>query len=328
MTLYLIKKKATYDITQAVTKYTWSGSLDQASRALDFSLVNAPLDKNLSGIPMVAMGDFVKLKDGSNTVFYGMVYTSEKTSAIGDVTYTCYDLLYHLTKSSWSKSFKDTTAEAIAKVCCKEVGIPVGSLATTKIKLAKLLIDSETLYDTILKAYNKASLANGKKYHIRMNGKKLDVKEKGYIVGKVMLTDATNLTQTSVKESATDIINRVKIYDDKGNQTGVVANSKSVSKYGVFQAVYKKQDGVDSKKAAKEGFKEPTQEITLEAIGNIACMSGYAVYIKDEATGLIGKYWIMDDQHTFENGVHTMSLTLSFKNLMSTSEITYSEEDS
>ena len=317
MKLYLIQKKATYDITNVVTRITWSGSLEQASRSIEFSVINAPLDPHTKGIPNVATGDFVRLKESGDTLFFGMIFITERTTEIGDVAYTAYDLLYHFTKSSWCRSFKNKTAEAITKECCQEVGVTAGSIIATKVVLAKLLIDNETIYDTILKAYKKASKTTGKKYLIRMVDTKLSVIVKGNTTSKIMLTDSTNITKASIKEDAADIINRVKIYDDKGKQTGVVSSSGSLKKYGVFQAVYTEEEGVNAKDAAKESFKEPTQEITLEALGDITCLSGYAIQLKDKSTGLTGKYWIIDDKHTFENGVHTMTLTLSFKNLMS-----------
>lgn len=324
MKLYLTKNKkgkaVSYDITKAVTKYTWSGSLDQASRSLDFSIVNAPQDKNLSSIPSVTLGDFVKLKDGSDTIFFGMVYTAESTSEIGDVTLTCYDLLYHFTKSSWSRSFRSTTAEAITKTCCNEVGVKTGKIEATKVRIEKLLIDSTSIYDTILKAYKKASKVTGKKYMVCMSGDKLDVIEKGYVISKTILTDASNITKASVTESATDLVNRVNIIDETGKRIGVVSDAASVSKYGTFSADYEKEKGVDSKKAARSLFQGATQELTLEAVGDVGCISGYAVKVVDGSTGMAGKYWIISDSHTFENGVHTMSLTLSFKNVMGSAE--------
>jgi hypothetical protein len=327
MKIYLIQKKNTYDITQIVTKDTWSGSLDQVSRSFVFNVINAPGDPNLKNLPSIAIGNFVKFIDGRMTLFFGMIYTAEKTTDIGDISYTAYDLLYHLTKSTWCRSFKDTTAEAIAEICCKEVGVSIGSIYKTKTKIKKLLIDNETLYDTMLKAYNKVTLKTGTKFLITMSGAKMCVKLKGTVRSNIMLTDTTNITKASVTEDASDIINRVRIYDADGNQTGTVTNGSSVKKYGVFQGTYKEQDGINSNSAAKESYREPSQEITIEAVGDMDCISGYAVYLKDSATGLVGKYWIISDQHNFENGVHTMSLTLSFQNLMSTSEITYSEED-
>lgn len=317
MLLHLIQykknKEYVYDITLAVTKFSWCGSTDQVSRSVEFSMPNAPYDKNLKDIPRVKMGDFLKLyDDNKKLIYYGMVYNSERTSDIGEVSYTTYDLLYHFTKSSWSKSFKNKTAEQIVAAACAEVGVGTGSLAKTGINM-KLLVENETIFDTMLKAYKKASKSTGKKYHFKMSGSKLDVIVKGTNTKILLLTDEGNITKASIKESITDIINKVKIYDDKGNQKGVVSDADSVKKYGVFQSTYTEQKDVESKTAAKEQLKGATQEITIEAVGHLAAISGYSVYVQDGATGLTGVYWVIDDKHTFENGTHTMSLTLSYK---------------
>ena len=115
MKLYLIKKKATYDLSNVVTSITWSGSLEQASRSVEFSVCNAPLDTNLKSLPNIATGDFIRLKESGETLFFGMIYVTERTSQVGEVAYTAYDLLYHFTKSSWCRSFKNKTAEAITR---------------------------------------------------------------------------------------------------------------------------------------------------------------------------------------------------------------------
>lgn len=325
MKLYLLqetnKKVTTYDITQIVSKYTWAGSVDQACRSVEFSVLNAPYDKNTADFPRIKMGDFIKLyDDDNNLIYYGMVYTAESTSAIGEVAYTSYDLLYHFTKSTWSKSFKGKTPEAIAKVCCSEVGVTAGNIVSTKINIPKLLIENGTIYDTMLKAFKKASVTSGKKYLITMNGKKLDVIVKGTNSKVLLLADDGNITSSSIKESIADIINRVKIYNSDNKYTGVVSDNDSIKKYGIFQSTYTEEEKVDAKTAAKGNFKKPTQEITMEAVGYIGCKSGYSVYVKDGATGLTGEYWVIEDSHTFENGAHTMTLTLSYQNTMGASD--------
>lgn len=333
MRLYLIQIEGnietTYDITEVVASFNWNGSGQQVSRSLEVDVLNAPLDTNLDGVPQISAGDFVKLaeSESATAVFFGMFYNSDRASAIGTITYTAYDMLYHALKSSWSRSFKNMTPEAIALACCQEVGITPGNITATGIVLKKMLIDNESVYNTMLKAYNKASLINTKKYFFKMTGMVLDVIVKGYVESGILLTDDSNLTDCNIKEDASDLVNRVKIYDADGNQVGVVSDEESIKKYGVFQTTYSQQDGVNSETAAKENFKAPSQEYTCEAIGDMGCLSGYGVYIKDTSTGLVGHYWIIQDSHHFENGVHTMSLTLSFKNLMSEDELTYSEED-
>lgn len=55
----------------------------------------------------------------------------------------------------------------------------------------------------------------------------------------------------------------------------------------------------------------PTQNISLSAIGDRNCLSGYSVAVKDVATGLSGKYWIKTDKHTWQGGTYQMELELS-----------------
>lgn len=333
MNLYLIQIEGnietTYDITEIVASYTWQGSMEQASRQLDVDVLNAPLDPNLQDVPIISAGNFVKLAESEDAtpLFFGMFYNSDRASQVGTITYTAYDMLYHALKSTWSRSFKNMTAEAITIACCQEVGITPGKIIATGINIKKMLIDNENIFDTMLKAYNKVSLINGKKYMFKMSGMALDVQEKGYVSSGILLTDDSNLTDVNIKEDANDIVNRVKIYDQNGNQIGVVNDEESIKKYGVFQQTYSQEEGVAPEAAAKENFKTPTQEFSCEAIGDIGCIAGYGIYIKDTSTGLVGHYWITQDSHHFEGGVHTMSLTLSFKNLMTESELTYSEED-
>lgn len=312
------KNKTKYDITQMVSSFTWGGSLDTACRSLGLSVINAPYDSNMKSLPSIALADLITLKDDAgNVLFYGMVYEKESTADTGTESYTCYDMLYHLTRSSWSKKFTKTTAEKIAKQCCKEAGITAGSIKATKASISKLIVENETIYDTMLKAFKKASKSTGKKYLIKMEGSKLTVIEKGYVTSKIIISDKTNLTSATIHESAADIVNRVKIYNDKNKQIGVVSDNKSIGKYGVFQTTYKKEEGVKASVGAKAQYVSPTQDMTIEVLGDLACTSGYAVEVKDGATGLSAKYWITEDQHTFENGQHTMSLTLSYKNTMS-----------
>ena len=63
---------------------------------------------------------------------------------------------------------------------------------------------------------------------------------------------------------------------------------------------------------------EKTAEI--EGLGNIECITGNAVKIKEPYTGLTGLFYINNDEHTWRDGQHTMSLGLSFKNIMDSQE--------
>lgn len=307
-----------YNITKIVSAFTWSGSDSQASRTFDFSVINAPYDTGMKEqVPEIAVGDVVKWYDDEKRLrFYGMVYDREATSASGTERFTARDLMYHLTRSTWTKSFKKTTAEKIAQAACKEAGIKAGAIAKTGIAIKSLIVESTSLYDTIMLGYQKASKTTKWKYKAFVDGTKLSVISKGAVVDQIDLSDKTNITSANISESISDIVNKVRAYSDKNKLLGTVQQDKSVGKYGIFQKTYKKEDGITWKKGAAAQYVDASQNLTVTALGSLSCVSGYAVKVKDGATGMKATYWITEDSHTFENGVHTMQLTLSCTNEM------------
>ena len=91
----------TSDITQAVSSVSWSGSVSQAARTAEIAVINAPNDKNVKNLKLnIGAGQVIKLYEGGDLIFFGEVQSARKTSETGTVTYTCYDLLNHLLKST------------------------------------------------------------------------------------------------------------------------------------------------------------------------------------------------------------------------------------
>ena len=120
----------------------------------------------------------------------------------------------------------------------------------------------------------------------------------------------------SLTETMENIVNRIKIYDEKGNQIGELKDDNSIKKYGVFQKIFKKEEKDTAQSANALMNISPKQEIKISAIGDINCLSCYFVDIKDSATGLNGKYWISADRHSFDGEVYTMDLDLRFDSVM------------
>ena len=93
--------------------------------------------------------------------------------------------------------------------------------------------------------------------------------------------------------------------------------------------MYEVEKGVDPATAAKNMLKvTPTQNITMTAIGDKNCLSGYSVAVKDAATGLSGKYWIKTDKHTWQGETYMMDLELSFEQIMDEKDIETEKEGS
>lgn len=315
-------KLDTADITQAVTRANWSGSVSQAARSAEIEVINAPNDKIVKAFRLnIGAGDIIKLKEDEKTIFIGEVQSTKKRSETGTISYTCYDLLNHLLRSTGNYNFRNVTAEKITQMVCADLDIKTGAIAATKTAISKMIIDGDAYYDIIMKAYTKAAKKTAKKYICRMDGTKLCVVEKGKIVKNFMLAEEYNITNAEQEETIENMVNVVKIYDEKGKQIGEVKNDKWIEKYGIYQEIYKKEKGVNATNAAKSMLQGVEKRITVDGIdGNLDCIAGNGVQVYDRATKLNGLFWIDSDTHTWENGIHTMSLELNFKNIMDSKE--------
>ena len=74
-----------------------------------------------------------------------------------------------------------------------------------------------------------------------------------------------------------NMVNKVKIYDDKNNYLSCVSNSAEVNDYGLIQDNYTKETDKDSHTVATGMLTGIEQDVTIPALGNWDCRTGYAV---------------------------------------------------
>ena len=224
MILQLIKMQENmqYDISKAVDSVTWSGSVLNAGRSVEFALLNDPYDPGLK-VPAVCTGDYIALSDGDE-LFYGQIFNVERSTAIGTITYTAYDIMKNLLESNGRYNFKNLTPEAIAEQVLADIEVPYNHLEPTGITIKSMICDSSPYYDIILGAYTQAYRMTGKRYLPMIWQREFGVWSAVYTVGNFTLSDESNITAASLSESMDGIKNVIKIYDDKGNQVGEVSN--------------------------------------------------------------------------------------------------------
>jgi hypothetical protein len=293
---------------------TWEGTDTQASRQITFTLAANAYRSDI-GKPSIKLGDVMVFYYDGKQKFVGIVTSRDKSAEIGTWSYTARDFMHYLLKSSATYKFKKHTAEYITKKVCADLKIKTTNLAKTKYSIPKLICEDMAVYDIMIKAYRKAKGHTGKKYLPVMVGRSVSVITKGESSG-VTLSQDSNITGASYTDTLDNLIDRVRIYSEKGKKLGKVDNKSHIKKYGIYQATYTKEKKVNAKKAAKAMFEGVTKEAGVDAVGNIKAVSGYSITVKDKATGLAGKFYITSDSHIFENGVHTMSLNLDWKNEM------------
>lgn len=294
-------------------KAEWSGTSEQCSRQLSFSIPHNPYDKEFPN-KQIKLGDLIYLYNDKNCLFVGTVTSREKSAEIGTREYVAQDFMHHLLRSSGTFKFKNMSPETITKKLCKNLNITVGSLAKTGVNIPKIIFEEQTYYDMIVRVYRKAKPATKKNYMPSMDGKKVSVIVKG-TSSSVVLEQGKDITEASYSDTTDNIVDKIIIYDDKLKKLGEIKDDKNISKYGIYQSAYTKEKGVNAKNVAKSMLAGVTKEAQVTALGNIKAVSGKSIKIKEKATGLIGTFYISADTHTFENDTYIMSLDLVWINV-------------
>lgn len=296
-----------------VVSCTWSGTENQASRTLEFTIPWNPYDKGFVNAKL-ALGDRIFLYKNKKLLFVGVLTSREKTAAIGTASYTALDYMHYLLRNKVTRIFQNVTPKMITKSLCKQAGIKTVNLQNPNLFIPLVVYKEQSMYDIIVAAYRKAYKNNKKKYMPVMSGSKVSVILKGTDSG-VILDQSVDIIDASYHDTTDNMVNHVEIYKDYFKR-GDVKNKKNIEKYGKYMQAYTRKDNEDTERAANALLVGVTKEASVSALGNVACIAGRSLKIRDKATGLTGKFYIASDSHTFENGIHTMSLELSYSNKM------------
>lgn len=326
-TVYLYKPFGQkYDITKACDGIQWSGDYQQAARKIDLEMLYAVHDRNQPTV-IPETGDFVALYADNKEVFRGVVWNRDLSSNSQFIKITAFDALIYLTKSTTSRNFKAITPAAATQNVCIELEVPTGNLVAPNVKYSDCAM-GKSPYEIIMAGYSEASKVTGKKYIPRMELGKLTVIEKGAYVVKETLSDTYNIQNAQHAESLDAMVNKVVIYDDKGNIVDKVENSGWVDLYGIIQNAVQIDKEKDTMAIARKALKPMERKCSIEALGNIEAITGNAVKVKANHSDVNGLFFIDGDTHSWKGGLYTMTLTLNFENLMDEKETAQDSSDS
>ena len=312
--LELVTGSSTTDITQLIKKVTWSGSYQQACRKLTFSVIANPYDKDIPRVS-IQCGHMVRLLEDGNELFRGYVQSRTMSYNGSSIEYMCLDAGTYIHRNQLVYNFKNLTAEDITKKVCDDLGVTVGSLESTGIKMDKKFFGVGA-YDIIMTAYTHASTKTNKKYMATMKRDTFNVIEKGKVVLNISFENGSNITESNFSEDISNMVNKVKVYNGNEQKVKEVTNADDIKAYGTFSRVLKLQDGKDPDSEAKKVLKKIDRKASISGFGDTTCICGYGVKVKDEYTGLVGLFYIDEDVHTWEEGIHKVDLTLAFENMM------------
>lgn len=304
------------EITDYVVSCDWSGATDQAARKIDFSIAYNTKDTGFVNQNLI-VGDTIYMYwidddiQGAQQieVFRGVVFLRNRNTANFTFEFTAYDRLIYLAKSKTTRKFSNITVEAVIEQVCNDNGIEVGSICSIGIYI-DFIADKQSYTEILKKAFSLAYAQTGNQYHFYLNQDKLYVVDHAELIENYVANDSVNVESTQHGESIEDMVNTVMIIDANGAQVGTVSNDSDLAAYGTLQEVYKIDAKQDTAIAAKALLKSVAFKSSLSAVGNVQCISGYAVTVQEEQ--LKGLFTIKSDRHTIQNGIHTMDLELEF----------------
>lgn len=303
-----------------LTSVTWSGDITQAFRTLQASFKNT-LD-NVSQALDIELGRELRLYDDDTELFRGIIFAHD-INARGDMTLTAYDENVYLTKNADTRKFSGMTASEIITQLCADFGIPTGSVAETGYVIPRLILRDKTLWEMMVTALSETKRQNGRRFWITASGGQLNVIERGEKVVDWVLENGVNITDASYGLNIEDLRNVVKVTandegDSKKAPISVTAqDSDLITQFGMMQHI----DHMDSnatQSSADQMARETLSELskikdtaTVEALGNVDVTAGAAVYVIESLTQIVGGFYVITDSHTWQNGVHKMSLSIS-----------------
>ena len=296
------------DVTQFVRTVNWSGNYENCAREFSAGVIQSHADPYLKTLN-TAVGSPVSFSIDGETVFTGFVVTEERSTDDTTVSVECYDKGFYLNQNYLVRQYRNQMPEAITADVCGELGISTGEMASGGTAVSRNFLRGVTGYKIIATAWNMA----GVKVCIRFEGDSLVVKELRQDAETVVIKKASNLLSASAKNSIKSGITRVAIYDSEGNFISNVDGDTGT--YGVLQKVMIQSDNEDKtaeaeKELSENGFK---QTMSVSCFGDRRLITGNTVLVEEPYTGITGLFWIIEDKHSFENGIWKTQLMLSYE---------------
>ena len=311
------------DISGAAGGFTISGALSAVSRELTIKIMRNKMDR-YNGVS-VERGDAIRIEEDGQLIFRGLVWSFDMDTAEVEQSVTCYDKLRFFNVSQVEEgSFVNKTPKEITESICKEVGVTFGECPEFGEKI-KINCRGKTGYEVLMQVWTVVNKKTGKPYYPLLKDEKLAIIEKGRLLeGKTLMfrTEPLPCTLSSVRysESSDEVCSALIVTDDDGNVKSKQFDKDLIDLYGYIQKV--RDNKVSKDMAEINGGKI---EFSASAVGDWAVRTGYAVHIKNEF--FEAPVYIEGDKHTYENGVHTMELDLSYDNAMDKAENATPEEE-
>lgn len=311
------------DITSVCGAITLEGEVKGASRKLSFEVVRKKMDYFLDMVGTLERGDAVLVSDTGSpdidkAVFYGLVWRVSESDANVLKNVVCYDnMRFLMTSDCITNVWTDVTAKEVTETVCKELGVTMGKVPDTDVKVNVNARDRNG-YEAIMIAWTETRKVTEKFYYPRMVGYKLHVIEKGEMLEGHDLKYQSealpgNLISVTKGEDSAGAVSCIFERDEAGKATFKESDKALAHRYGYIVGV--NDMGQSTKQSAVKAINEGEKTVEVSAVGDWAVQTGWSVRLISNVL-TADQLYIEHDAHFYENGLHTMNLTLSYENSM------------
>ena len=292
ISVHMLINNVDHDITKMCSSVEISGSLTSICRQATVSIEIGIYNKTF---PHLIFPDFTPLwikdvnDDGSlkEGLFSGVIVDYTKNSTQYQVT--CFDYAYYLQRCKVTKNFSNITAEDATKEILNELGVEANYLYPSRINISKLYAQ-QSAYDVIMDLYTQIYKQTGYKFFLSAEyWNKIGVYRVNWHKCEKIITPNTgntnvsngNLLSLDYKKTGSNVINRVKVYDEKNQLIETMDNEEcSFGQFGILQEEYVQEQGKDYPTVVKNTiFHGIDKDISVEVLGNYDYYSGSEVKI-------------------------------------------------
>lgn len=314
--LLVVKDKKTIDMTNLVKSVRWSGRKGSSARTITVAMIDDDGYRHArSGIDVADGNQCVFMVDGKER-FRGILMNQNQ----GDnkqLKFKAYDNGIYLANNKDTFVYKNKTADQVFSDVCSRFGIPTGEVAKCSYKIPEFTKSKTTGQDAVLDALSLDYKATGTRHFISSDKGKLSLlQRKDQVISFVVDGDA-NLYGYSYTKSIESIKTRVKMISKEGTTLAEKSNSSLEQKIGIFQEIQQPDESLtkaqvkDLVGSVLDTLDDPEETLTLNILGDPDVISGKAILVKIPHLDISRAYYVDSDDHTFEDNMHTMSLTLT-----------------
>ena len=312
----------TFDISDLVSDINWSTDMINAQPgALDFEYIE---DSNI--IPHY--GDFIRLRIDSRGVFFGRVFTKER-SELATMRVRAYDLVRFL-KNKHTYALSTLNSTQIFRRICNDFELAHRVVDASNYNLPAMVHDNESLFNILQDAFDKTVTARREWFFVRDNFGVLEhvninSQQTSLVIGDNSMATGYEFTGSI----ADDTFNRVRLVRENEatmrREVYIVQDSRNINTWGLLQFHDTVDEGLNTAQidaraslilAAKN---RPTRELRITALGDLRVRAGSGIVLmldnlRNEGFSAKQRALVCSCVHRWSSAGHLMELTLRVVN--------------